>query len=1454
MYGLYGSSRVALLASIPLLLASCGLFQPAKPAPAQSKLGSSTFSSIAPRPTANTSTPPPTTRAAQPLPGLLLSGVISGGTLTSSGPLTLSGNAAAHANSGYVFNGAVQPGTSTITASDTATVCTDNSGSGLCVNGKPKNTTAAFVIPVPDVAALKAAHTPGAFGKIVSGSVNLNSADDLRRLLQDGNGSIRITGNLASNTALNLDGVTLVVDGTVNVNGGINAKDARLLAKTLALNGQNILQNAKFIAAQDIAINSALTSSGASTIAAGNKLTVSGNLSTGSTPTEQLALLGQQGVSINGGTASVKGVVWSGADLVNNQTLTLEGALLARGNITLNGALQVSRSAMTSNPDLGALFVPGYTLLQGRFQAATTGAYAFSATATGGFRLWVNGQPILDRWSDTTGLTTTTATVKLDAGKKYDLLLETREGVAAGLQWRRGAEEFRAVTAETLAGGSNLAEYFQLLNDRPEIVREGLQLSVGNTLGFVVADSFVLYVIDPTTRSVVNAVFNSSGVAILGQTTLRSSDNHVLYRNLLTRTSVDAGLQGEVAQRLQFNDGEGATSAVSYLYGVHLDTVRQAYAGGEPSPSTSLSGNTLRSMATTVRPLSAPAACLTTPGPSGCKEKFDVYERAVKNTSQIKADTLNALWGYFVGKVITNVGVPQQYDPRTLIIEFLGSVAASQLVNDDSYLRSILAADTALTECVVAAELCQKILVGIVVEPARVEGEGRQELSAYVFPRFNNSGNYDPDITYSAARGRVVSAGFNTYFYRCDDRAEEFADTITAVGTNRVSGARTTVSTTIQVKCKDDKSLEIASGPAALSMKVGESGSTTFTIRNKNTDAVSWTQTMYSPAYQVASAHVSPGSGATAGQGTSSFTITATCYDVGGAGFASVIRDEFGKALVLPISVSCRKPPPPPCPAPNPNCGRNWGDPHLTTLDGLDYNFQAVGEFILSRSAQSGFEVQARYKPASSTVSLTAAIAMRVGPDRVSVVSQPSGVPIIWVNGQRVTFTDNAYNEALPGGGRLVYRNSRGWVIWPDESSVRFSNVLPAGGHLDTVISVSEARHGSMSGLLGNYNGDPGDDLATRGGMVLPSQPSFEQMYQQYGESWRITQDEALFDYAFGESTSTFTDRNYPAAPTTITASQRAAAEQTCRAAGIVDAATLEGCILDVALTGDVNFANSALQNDPVARTLNLGATSITLDKGQATVLNALVGNMRATDVIDWSATGGTFTPVSSTSVQYNAPSTSGRYTVTATLRGTSTSASVTVLVVDYRLSGETRFLVTWGGSPRDLDTHLWLPASTPYHVYYGRRGDDSQCPYARLDQDVTGGFGPEIMRVKRLTGQSGSYVLAVYNFSGETTFGNAGAKVDVVGEDGRTVTSITPPADAGNGRWWNVLKFDAATGEITIVNTVGDGYEPYFDTASGCTATTMSTQRLRATSTVQNDTTESGKPLWVPNQPNIRR
>ncbi len=148
--------------------------------------------------------------------------------------------------------------------------------------------------------------------------------------------------------------------------------------------------------------------------------------------------------------------------------------------------------------------------------------------------------------------------------------------------------------------------------------------------------------------------------------------------------------------------------------------------------------------------------------------------------------------------------------------------------------------------------------------------------------------------------------------------------------------------------------------------------------------------------------------------------------------------------------------------------------------------------------------------------------------------------------------------------------------------------------------------------------------------------------------------------------------------------------------------------------------------------------------------------------------------------------------------------------------TGQFRAVLSWGERPIDLDAHLFLPPTTPYHIYYLRKGSLTSCPNAALDFDDTSSFGPETTTI--VSGFQGAYQYAVFNYGGDSNFNESNAFVEVFDSTGR-IGGFRPPAGE-NQRWWHVftVAYDSGGNKtVTPVNQLVDNFAPYPDTASGC-------------------------------------
>jgi len=145
---------------------------------------------------------------------------------------------------------------------------------------------------------------------------------------------------------------------------------------------------------------------------------------------------------------------------------------------------------------------------------------------------------------------------------------------------------------------------------------------------------------------------------------------------------------------------------------------------------------------------------------------------------------------------------------------------------------------------------------------------------------------------------------------------------------------------------------------------------------------------------------------------------------------------------------------------------------------------------------------------------------------------------------------------------------------------------------------------------------------------------------------------------------------------------------------------------------------------------------------------------------------------------------------------------------------------LSWGESPRDLDSHFTTPAmtagATRPHVYYGARGDLGQSPYAALDTDDTSSYGPEVITVSRAF--AGRYRYSVHNYSGQSNgaIERSGASVTViVPRPGIVRRFDVPTVNASGHDVWRVfdLVMDSA-GNIAVepINAFApssSGYNP---------------------------------------------
>lgn len=287
------------------------------------------------------------------------------------------------------------------------------------------------------------------------------------------------------------------------------------------------------------------------------------------------------------------------------------------------------------------------------------------------------------------------------------------------------------------------------------------------------------------------------------------------------------------------------------------------------------------------------------------------------------------------------------------------------------------------------------------------------------------------------------------------------------------------------------------------------------------------------------------------------------------------------------------------------------GDPHITTLDGLNYELQSVGEFTLARSRKLGLDVQTRFTGSGPNVSVISAVTSALNGFLVEVDMQG-----------RLMIDGEAVDATAPG---LVDLGLGAYVAWQDG---RFVLVGPAaqeyerpalswtarGTSANISLSVPRGLTDDLVGLVGDGDGNTDNDLRLSDGTPVPAVPSAEYLHGAFADSWRVTPGISMFTYAAGQSTATFTDRAFPARLVSVgdfSEQEQSDAIMVCQNNAVPAGPGFDDCVLDVLVTADARFAVAArdsLRPSVVAGDRTVDGGGLLTEDFEA----AVPGNLRA--------------------------------------------------------------------------------------------------------------------------------------------------------------------------------------------------------------------------------------------------
>ncbi|XP_062439026.1 mucin-4 [Rhea pennata] len=185
-----------------------------------------------------------------------------------------------------------------------------------------------------------------------------------------------------------------------------------------------------------------------------------------------------------------------------------------------------------------------------------------------------------------------------------------------------------------------------------------------------------------------------------------------------------------------------------------------------------------------------------------------------------------------------------------------------------------------------------------------------------------------------------------------------------------------------------------------------------------------------------------------------------------------------------------------------------FGDPHITTLDGLTYTFNGLGDFVLllASDARTSFTLQGRTAqtgtaPATNFVAFAAQYVSTTNTTVEWTLGRQGNIQVL-LNHEIIQFSYSRDMDAevYYSPGVLVVNSSSITAIFDKAVAVSIS---ATSGILNVVCSLPNEYLNSTKGLLGVWDHNPADDFQMPNGTSIPGNSSEEEIFS-YGMTWAV--------------------------------------------------------------------------------------------------------------------------------------------------------------------------------------------------------------------------------------------------------------------------------------------------------------------------------------------------------------
>ncbi|KAI1235901.1 Mucin-4, partial [Lamprotornis superbus] len=185
-----------------------------------------------------------------------------------------------------------------------------------------------------------------------------------------------------------------------------------------------------------------------------------------------------------------------------------------------------------------------------------------------------------------------------------------------------------------------------------------------------------------------------------------------------------------------------------------------------------------------------------------------------------------------------------------------------------------------------------------------------------------------------------------------------------------------------------------------------------------------------------------------------------------------------------------------------------FGDPHITTLDGLTYTFNGLGDFVLllASDAQTSFVLQGRtartgMAQATNFVAFAAQYISNTTTTVEWTLGSQDDIQVL-LNNETIQFSysQDLRDEVYYSPGVLLVNASSVTAVFDGTIAV---SVSATSGILSVLCSLPDWYRNSTRGLLGVWDHDPADDFQMPNGTSIPVNSSEEEIYS-YGMTWAV--------------------------------------------------------------------------------------------------------------------------------------------------------------------------------------------------------------------------------------------------------------------------------------------------------------------------------------------------------------